>query len=460
MASPMLHIKDSFFFEVPKSLFPVRFGSNDEFVGAYETWLRLDPDFQAWEAERFYDKYAALKANPQPKPGLLHQYTEWKHIHVNAGKPLWRFIAESHDKDWYKAQLKSDPSFALQWRNAIEATSGSTVLSEYRADTAEDPKWTGEKLDAYSKHLSGKILIPQPFGRLRNLHEKEWGVGISRFMLVEVGIALVLWALFSWLGQRVVHGERPRGALWNLLEAFVTFIRDEIARPVIGHEDAKPHIVPDLGHHGTQSPIAQDCAPQADHGGESPSEAPDHGHHHDPKFDADRFVPLLLTIFFFVLGCNLSGMLPWVGAPTGEWGTTSAIAIVTFATGFVYGVRRFGFFGYFANQIPAMDLPLIMAVFLKPLVFLIELLGLLIKHSILSIRLLANMVAGHIVLLSIMALAFSLEGASSSAWPLTAVISIVGSTLLSCLELFVAFLQAYVFTFLSAMFIGAAIHQH
>jgi F-type H+-transporting ATPase subunit a len=126
----------------------------------------------------------------------------------------------------------------------------------------------------------------------------------------------------------------------------------------------------------------------------------------------------------------------------------------------VYGVRRFGIFGYFANQIPAMDLPLIMAVFLKPLVFLIELLGLLIKHSILSIRLLANMVAGHIVLLSIMALAFSLEGASSSAWPLTAVISIVGSTLLSCLELFVAFLQAYVFTFLSAMFIGAAIHQH
>jgi F-type H+-transporting ATPase subunit a len=70
------------------------------------------------------------------------------------------------------------------------------------------------------------------------------------------------------------------------------------------------------------------------------------------------------------------------------------------------------------------------------------------------------MVAGHIVLLSIMALAFSLEGAASSWWPMTALISIAGSTLLSCLELFVAFLQAYIFTFLSAMFIGAAIHHH
>ena len=153
-----------------------------------------------------------------------------------------------------------------------------------------------------------------------------------------------------------------------------------------------------------------------------------HEHEHDPRFDADRFVPLLLTIFFFVLGCNLSGMIPWVGAPTGEWGTTSAIAIVTFATGVIFGVMRFGVLGYFGNQVPPMDLPFPMSLIIKPGILVLEVFGLLIKHAVLSIRLLANMVAGHIVLLSIMALAWSLEGAASSMWPLTASISIAGSS--------------------------------
>ena len=64
------------------------------------------------------------------------------------------------------------------------------------------------------------------------------------------------------------------------------------------------------------------------------------------------------------------------------------------------------------------------------------------------------------MLLAIMLLAFSVEGAASSTWGITAVIAVVGSTLFSCLELFVAFLQAYIFTFLSALFIGMAVHPH
>jgi F-type H+-transporting ATPase subunit a len=105
-------------------------------------------------------------------------------------------------------------------------------------------------------------------------------------------------------------------------------------------------------------------------------------------------------------------------------------------------------------------LPFVLAVVLVPLLFVIEVAGLLIKHSILGVRLLANMMAGHVVLLGIMALAFSLEGAASGSWPMVAVISVVGSTLFSVLELFVAFLQAYIFVFLSALFIGAAVHHH
>ena len=70
------------------------------------------------------------------------------------------------------------------------------------------------------------------------------------------------------------------------------------------------------------------------------------------------------------------------------------------------------------------------------------------------------MVAGHVVLLGIMMSAFSVEGATSNSWWIAAPIALVSSTLFSCLELFVAFLQAYIFTFLSALFIGAAVHHH
>ena len=184
---------------------------------------------------------------------------------------------------------------------------------------------------------------------------------------------------------------------------------------------------------------------------------------------ATRFTPLLCTIFFFVLGCNLSGMIPWVGSPTAVFGVTFALAMVTLTTVFVAGMLQFGFFGFFANQVPTMDMPLYMAVVLKPAIFLIEFGGLLIKHIVLSIRLLANMLAGHMVLLAIMGLAFGAtamlqfvqaDGSVGVSWWITATIAVVGSALLSVLELFVAFLQAFVFTMLSALFIGASVHKH
>jgi F-type H+-transporting ATPase subunit a len=154
------------------------------------------------------------------------------------------------------------------------------------------------------------------------------------------------------------------------------------------------------------------------------------------------------------------GMLPWVGAPTGTFSVTVALAIGTISCSVVFGMLQFGFIGFWLNQLPTMDLPIALAVVLKPGIFFIEVLGFCIKHGVLAIRLLANMVAGHLVLLAIMEMAFGHEGARSSLWPLTAVLSVVGATLFSCLELFVAFLQAYVFTLLSALFIGAATSRH
>ena len=135
------------------------------------------------------------------------------------------------------------------------------------------------------------------------------------------------------------------------------------------------------------------------------------------------------------------------------------MAGVTFGTVLIAGMRKFGLIGFFTNQVPSMDLPLYLSP-LKVLIFVIEIAGLLIKHLILSVRLLANMVAGHLVLLGIMGLIVSSASATTSMWATVTTISVLSAVLFSILELFVAFLQAYIFTFLSALFIGASVHHH
>jgi F-type H+-transporting ATPase subunit a len=308
-------------------------------------------------------------------------------------------------------------------------------------------------------------------------------------MLVEVGVALILAILFSWLARRVISGGAPRGRLWNLLETFVVFIRDQIAEPAIGggHDDHADG----PGHGHDHDPFGKPLhEPHVDATGHhvSTTASAGHGHDHDPHAHqphghghahgkkhhvhvspARKFTPLLCSIFFFVLGCNLAGMLPWIGSPTAVFGVTLAMALVTLTTVFVSGMIQFGFFGFFANQIPSMDMPWYMAMVMKPAIFVIEFGGLLIKHGVLAVRLLANMLAGHLVLLAIMGMAFGATAASTFVqenggvgigWWITATIAVIGCALLSILELFVAFLQAFVFTMLSALFIGAAVHKH
>lgn len=404
MASVVLHIKDSYYFDVPKALWRVRHTSKADFP---DVWVRLDPDFQLWEAERLHGTYADIRPNAAPFAELQEAYQQWKAAdHAHAGRPFDRFLIEQHDPQFFAEYLAS-PENAAAWQRAVAQ---ARDVSAYKRD--ETLSWAPQKIEAYNQHLSGRILIPQPFGELRNLYQPESGFCISKFMVIQLLVALLLCLAFGWLARRVGQGERPRGRVWNLLEVFVVFIREQIARPAIGHHDA------------------------------------------------DRYVPLLLTLFCFILGCNVFGMLPWFGAPTAAFGTTLGLAAVTFTTVVVSGFLRFGVLGFFGNMAPKIDLPWIISLPIALFVLVIEVLSLCIRHGVLAIRLLANMVAGHIVLVSILMLAFSVQGALSPNWTLTAVIVVVGSTLLSVLELFVAFLQAYIFTFLSALFIGSAIHHH
>lgn len=473
MASNLLHIKDSYYFEVPKFLWPSGRENIDDFP---EFWVRLDPEYQAWEADLLAHKLdLELEGSPDAHD-LVHQWEHWQHSdHANHGRPFDVFLEMQKDEleASYETWQAKDPSRAddsfVQYLNATnpefkwfvapytETPAFQRFWARAKAEvTAADFKqshaWGEEKLAGYNAALHGKILIPQPFGELRNMYQAESGLCISKFMIIEFVLAAGMVLVFSWLAKRMQASERPRGKLWNLLEVFLLFIRDEIARPAIGgghdHDDDHDHDHDDADEHSQQS------AEHRDHS---------HGGHEN---EADRFVPLLWTMFFFILGCNLFGMLPWAGAPTGSFAVTTSLAFITFATVVASGMKEFGPLGFFANQVPSMDLPLPIAIFVKPMLLVIELAGLAIKHSVLAIRLLANMVAGHLVLLGVMGVAFGahaatqFQGDAAGYWGLAATIAVIGSTLFSMLELFVAFLQAYIFTFLSALFIGAAVHEH
>jgi F-type H+-transporting ATPase subunit a len=152
-----------------------------------------------------------------------------------------------------------------------------------------------------------------------------------------------------------------------------------------------------------------------------------------------------------------------LGSPTGAFGVTFALACITFGTTLLMGAKTFGPLKFIWYQVPKMDMSWTQFILMMPLLLMIlaiELLGLCIKHAILSVRLLANMVAGHLVLLGILGLIIAGASYSTGLFGAVAGISVVSSTLFSLLELFVAFLQAYIFTFLSALFIGAAMHRH
>lgn len=238
------------------------------------------------------------------------------------------------------------------------------------------------------------------------------GVQVTKFMVLELLAAVLMIALFIPLGRRIRNGEPPRGRLWNLMELLLVFLRDEVVRPSIGRKEG------------------------------------------------DRFLPFVWTIFFFVLFCNLLGMVPWAGSPTGALATTAALATMTFAAVLTAGMVSHGPVGFWTGMVPHMDLPPWLSVFLKPMLLVIEVAGLLIRHSVLAVRLLANMFAGHLVLAVILGFIAATAHTFILLWLGVTVGSLFGAVALSLLELFVAFLQAYIFAFLSALFIGMAIHQH
>jgi F-type H+-transporting ATPase subunit a len=222
---------------------------------------------------------------------------------------------------------------------------------------------------------------------------------------------LAVTALLLILIPRAVRSGKlvPRG-LQNVVESICVFLRDQMARSVLGSH-------------------------------------------------TDQYIGLLWTTFFFVLSLNLAGMIPtekivtlatggrlnYVGGPaTANIFVTGAMAVMAVVATLIFGIRQHGLVGYLASIAPPVPW------WLLPLLYPLELLSMAIRPFTLAIRLFANIVAGHMVIGTILGLIMVLGKP-------VAVASIPAAAALSILDLLVAFLQAYIFTFLFTLYIGSAV---
>ncbi len=221
-------------------------------------------------------------------------------------------------------------------------------------------------------------------------------------------IALLLaWAFFSIAKAYKRRDSMAPKGLQSFMEPIFIFIQDEVAKPFLG-----------------------------------------------PKWD--KFLPLLLSLFFFILGLNLFGQIPFLGGSnvTGNLGFTAVLALITFIVVTINGNKNYWSHIVWMPGVPA----IIKILILTP----VEILGMFIKPFTLMLRLFANITAGHIVVMAFVGLIFMFGklGESLGGGVVGAVISIPLTIFIMAIELLVAFIQAYVFILLTASYIGAATEEH
>lgn len=233
-----------------------------------------------------------------------------------------------------------------------------------------------------------------------------WDISITKNVVSLFVSMIVLMIIFMSVAKayNARPGQAPKG-LQGLIEPLVIFVRDDIAKSSIGEKKYK------------------------------------------------KFLPYLMTAFFFIWLNNLMGLVPIFpgGANlTGSISVTMTLAVITFLLVLVNGNKNYWHHIFAMPGVPGWVL-----VLLTP----IEILGVFLRPFVLMIRLFANITAGHIIALSFFSLIFIFGEMGTGVGFGAAIFSIAFTVFMTCLELLVAFLQAYVFTLLSAIYIGAAVEE-
>jgi F-type H+-transporting ATPase subunit a len=170
------------------------------------------------------------------------------------------------------------------------------------------------------------------------------------------------------------------------------------------------------------------------------------------KETGNKLLPFFLCMFFFILFMNVLGLVPGSATATSSIFVTAALAAITLLSMVFGGMIVQGPIAFWKNLVPHVPLPL------WPLMFVVELVGLMVKPFALTVRLFANMTGGHLVVLSFMGLIFFFAGMSPAIGYGVSPIAVGFGVFVMIIEIFVAMLQAYIFTLLSILFIQASIH--
>ncbi len=257
--------------------------------------------------------------------------------------------------------------------------------------------------DMINHHITNGWDISYPSGEwvsVVNMDPNLWrfeiagidiNLSLSRHVVMMMIVAVLLIIMAFRVRKKIALV--PKG-FTSMVESLVLFIRDEIAAPTMGEHTAK------------------------------------------------QYTPYLCTTFFFILACNLFGLIPYGATATGNLSVTAGLALAAFFTIQFAGMRKMGVFGYFGHLMPK-GVP----GWLAPVMIPVEIMGMFAKPFALCIRLFANMLAGHVVILSLIGLIFVMG-------VIVAPVSVGFGIFMYLLELLVALLQAYIFTMLTSLFIG------
>lgn len=267
----------------------------------------------------------------------------------------------------------------------------SDLIQTNAVEAASMVQARSEAVQAYMMH---HVVDSTRWTWLPGLHtELPFNLTVHGVMMMAIAVLLAL-----VLGLAARRATPVPTGLLNVLEAFAKYIRNEMVIPFLGEEDGR------------------------------------------------RMAPMFCTLFFFILVMNLAGLVPCFYTATSNLGVTAALSLVTLGFMIFGGIYRNGFVSFCKGFAPP-GVPKAMLVMIVP----IEVLSMFIRAMALAIRLFANMLAGHLVI-------YSLLGMMVMFGYLVASPALVGALGIYLLEVFVAFLQAYIFTLLSAIFIGERYH--
>ena len=288
------------------------------------------------------------------------------------------------------------PLPVILWDNGLQVFSSSKF---HHGEAVAESNGNYYKIN----HHNGKIyktdaegtFTEDENGHVTNAQPIDFSITKNVFMIFLVGV--LLFVLFAALGKSYKkNGSIAKGA-GRFFEPIILYIRDDIAIPNIGEKHYK------------------------------------------------KYMSFLLTIFFFIWFLNMFGLTPLGVNVTGNLAITASLALITYLIT-TFTAKK----DYWGHIFWMPGVPVLMKFVLAP----IELLGTIIKPFSLMIRLYANMVAGHIVLMSLIALMYTFNS------PIGSPLSFFLAFVLSLLEILVALLQAYIFTMLAALYFGSAVEEH